>query len=149
MSNSDTRNASSTDLTNEQWAIIEPIISQDPNQTGAGRPREVSLREVINAILYLNRTGCQWDLLPHDLPAKSTVYDYSRSGAMTAPGTISSPPFAHVFECRKVAKPLRVRHASTRDWKKQRRSAGTNGVTTEARKSKAESVICSSIHWDF
>jgi putative transposase len=76
MSNSNTRNAYSTDLTDEQWAIIEPIISQDPNQTGAGRPREVSLREVINAILYLNRTGCQWDLLPHDLPAKSTVYDY-------------------------------------------------------------------------
>ena len=36
----------------------------------------VDMREVLNAILYLNRSGCQWDMLPHDLPAKSTVYDY-------------------------------------------------------------------------
>jgi putative transposase len=41
-----------------------------------GRPREIDFREVINAILYLNRSGCQWDMLPHDLPAKSTTYDY-------------------------------------------------------------------------
>ena len=34
------------------------------------------MREVLNAIFYLNRSGCQWDMLPHDLPAKSTVYDY-------------------------------------------------------------------------
>jgi putative transposase len=46
-----------------------------PPQAG-GRPRKVDLREVVNAILYLNRAGCQWDMLPHDLPAKSTVYDY-------------------------------------------------------------------------
>lgn len=43
---------------------------------GLGRPREVDLREVVNAILYLNHSGCQWDMLPHDLPPKSTVYDY-------------------------------------------------------------------------
>ena len=43
---------------------------------GLGRPREVDFREVLNAILYLNRSGCQWDMLPHDLPPKSTVYDY-------------------------------------------------------------------------
>ena len=61
-----------SDLTDEQWAIIEPLI---PVNT-AGRPREVDMREVLNAIFYLNRSGCQWDMLPHDLPAKSTVYDY-------------------------------------------------------------------------
>jgi putative transposase len=47
-----------------------------PEVEGLGRPREVDFREVINAILYLNRSGCQWDMLPHDLPPKSTVYDY-------------------------------------------------------------------------
>ena len=64
-----------TDLTDEQWAIIEPLLPAAKNQFG-GRPRAVSLREVVNTILYLNRTGCQWDMLPHDLLSKSTVYDY-------------------------------------------------------------------------
>lgn len=71
----ETRKAYPTDLTDEQWAIIEPKLPAPKNQHG-GRPREVSMREVVNTILYLNRTGCQWDLLPHDLLPKSTVYDY-------------------------------------------------------------------------
>jgi putative transposase len=41
-----------------------------------GRPRTNDMREVVDAVLYLNRSGCQWDMLPHDLPAKSTVYNY-------------------------------------------------------------------------
>jgi putative transposase len=61
-----------SDLTDAQWAIIEPLI---PVNT-TGRPRTVAMREVLNAIFYLNRSGCQWDMLPHDLPAKSTVYDH-------------------------------------------------------------------------
>lgn len=59
-----------TDLTDAQWAILEPLIA--PAKTG-GRPRTVSIREVLNTLLYLNRTGCPWDLLPHDLLPKSTV----------------------------------------------------------------------------
>lgn len=62
-----------TDLTDAQWEILEPLI---PASKLGGRPREVDMREVINTILYLNRTGCQWDMLPHDLLPKSTVYDY-------------------------------------------------------------------------
>lgn len=64
-----------SDLTNEQWNLLEPLLPP-PRTDHLGRPREVDLREVVNAILYLNRSGCQWDMLPHDLPAKSTVYDY-------------------------------------------------------------------------
>ena len=63
-----------TDLIDEQWSLLEPLIPNEEAKTG--RPREVDFREVINAILYLNRSGCQWDMLPHDLPPKSTVYDY-------------------------------------------------------------------------
>ena len=63
-----------TDLIDEQWAMVEPLLP--PAKTG-GRPREVDLREVLNSILYLNRSGCQWDMLPHDLLPKSTVYEYS------------------------------------------------------------------------
>jgi putative transposase len=61
-----------SDLTDEQWAIIEPQV---PVHT-VGRPRTNSMREVLNALFYLNRSGCQWDMLPHDLPAKSTVYNH-------------------------------------------------------------------------
>jgi putative transposase len=68
-----TRKAYATDLTDEQWAVLEPLI---PAAKDGGRPRRVNMREVINTILYLNRTGCQWELLPHDLLPKSTVYDY-------------------------------------------------------------------------
>jgi putative transposase len=61
-----------SDLTDEQWAILEPLIPVSK----VGRPRQVEMREVLNAIFYQARSGCQWDMLPHDLPAKSTVYDY-------------------------------------------------------------------------
>lgn len=67
------RKAYPSDLTDEQWAILEPLI---PAPKHGGRPRSLDMREVINAILYLNRTGCQWDMLPHDLLPKSSVYQY-------------------------------------------------------------------------
>ena len=67
------RRSYSTDLTDDQWTILEPLI---PDAKPGGRSRSVNLREVVNTILYQNRTGCQWDLLPHDLLPKSTVYDY-------------------------------------------------------------------------
>lgn len=68
-----TRKPYQTDLTDEQWAILKPLI---PPAKPGGRPRGVDMREVINTLLYLNRTGCQWALLPHDLLPKSTVYEY-------------------------------------------------------------------------
>ena len=68
-----TRKLYLTDLSDEQWAILEPLI---PPAKPGGRPRAVDMREVINTILYLNCTGCQWDLLPHDLLPQSTVYEY-------------------------------------------------------------------------
>ncbi|MFV0442591.1 MAG: transposase [Planctomycetaceae bacterium] len=52
-----------TDLTVEQWAVIEPLIPPARNHRG-GRPRSTSMREVVNTVLYLNRTGCQWTLKP-------------------------------------------------------------------------------------
>ena len=67
------RKAYATDLTDEQWALIEPLL---PPAKPGGRPRTTDLREVLNTLLYQNRTGCQWDLLPHDLLPKSTVYEY-------------------------------------------------------------------------
>jgi putative transposase len=61
-----------SDWTDAQWAILEPLI---PVYT-SGRPRINDMREILNAIFYLNRSGCQWDMLPHDLPPRSTVYNH-------------------------------------------------------------------------
>lgn len=65
-----------TDLSNEQWKLIEPLL---PPAKPGGRPRKTDLREVFNALLYLNRTGCPWRLLPHEFPPWKTVYNYFRA----------------------------------------------------------------------
>ena len=62
-----------TDLSDAQWELIQLSI---PAPKPGGRPRSTDMREVINTLMYLNRTGCQWDMLPHDLLPKSTVYEY-------------------------------------------------------------------------
>lgn len=67
------RPAYPTDLTDDQWAILRPLI---PPARPGGRPRLTDTREVLNTILYQQRSGCQWDMLPHDLLPKSTVSDY-------------------------------------------------------------------------
>jgi putative transposase len=65
-----------SDLTDEQWAIVAPLIPPAKSGPHGGHPRQVDMREVLNTLFYLNRSGCQWDMLPHDLLPKSTVYDY-------------------------------------------------------------------------
>ena len=62
-----------TDLTDEQWAVLEPQLQRP---LGPGRPPTVELREVVNALLYQARTGCQWRLLPHDFPDWQAVRYY-------------------------------------------------------------------------
>jgi len=62
-----------SNLTNEQWKLIEPLL---PPVKPGGRPRTTELREVINGIMYLVRTGCSWRMLPHDFPPWPTVHDY-------------------------------------------------------------------------
>ena len=62
-----------SDLTDAEWELIAPMIP--PAKTG-GRRRTVELREVVNGVLYVLETGCQWRALPRDLPPKSTVHDY-------------------------------------------------------------------------
>src|SRR5512144_3350339 len=61
-----------SDVTDAQWALIEPRL---PVRTG-GRPRKTDLRDVVAAIFYILRTGCQWRYLPKDFPPKSTVWRY-------------------------------------------------------------------------
>jgi putative transposase len=69
------RQAYSTDVSDAEWAILEPLV---PAPLPGGRPNTWSRREIVNAILYVLRTGCQWHLLPHDFPPYKTVFDYYR-----------------------------------------------------------------------
>jgi transposase len=62
-----------SDVTDAEWAIIEPMI---PPPRRGGRPRDTDMREVMNAVRYVLRTGCQWRQLPKDFPPRSTVYNY-------------------------------------------------------------------------
>ena len=62
-----------TDLTDEQWALLQPLI---PPAKSGGAPRTVDLREILNTLFYQARTGCPWDMLPHDLAPRSTAFDY-------------------------------------------------------------------------
>jgi putative transposase len=62
-----------SDITDAQWALIKPYL---PPVSPGGRPRQTNLRDVVNAIFYLLRTGCQWRYLPRDFPPKSTVWRY-------------------------------------------------------------------------
>jgi len=68
----------STDVSDVQWLLLEPLLLAVLNPSKRGRPRQVELREVVNAIVYVLRTGCAWRLLPHDFPAWQTVYGYFR-----------------------------------------------------------------------
>jgi transposase len=62
-----------SDLTDEEWALVKPLI---PPAKHGGRKREVDEREVVNGIMYVLSTGCQWRCVPKDLPPKSTLHDY-------------------------------------------------------------------------
>ena len=62
-----------SDLTDEEWEHVEPLI---PPAKRGGNKRTVNLREVVNGLMYVLSTGCQWRAIPKDLPPRSTVHDY-------------------------------------------------------------------------
>jgi putative transposase len=62
-----------TDLTDKQWEIIKPLI---PAAKSGGRERTTDIREILNAVFYVLKSGCDWRMLPHDFPKWQTVYDY-------------------------------------------------------------------------
>ena len=64
-----------SDLSDAEWAVLQPLV---PAAKGFGHPIEVDFREILNGIFYVQRTGCQWEMMPHDLPPYTTVYTYFR-----------------------------------------------------------------------
>jgi transposase len=69
------RKAYPTDLNDREWLLIEPLL---PTASPIGHPRQVSLREILNAIFYVLDNGIKWRAMPHDFPPWQTVYDYYR-----------------------------------------------------------------------
>src|SRR5437660_5554681 len=81
------RRAYPSDLTDAQWAVLEPRL-REFSADGPGRPPTVDRREVVNALLYIKQTGCPWRYVPHDLPPRSTVHYYFEK--WTADGTLEA-----------------------------------------------------------
>ena len=77
-----------SDLTDDEWGLVEPLIP--PGKTGGGK-RTVIMREVVNGLMYILSTGCQWRAIPKDLPPRSSVYDYF--DLWTYDGTLEQIPF--------------------------------------------------------
>jgi Transposase and inactivated derivatives len=111
MNSPTTRKPYTSDLTDKQWAIIEPMI---PGYT-TGRVRETNMREVLNAIFYVLVNGCTWKNLPLDFPAKGTVRDYYHTwrrigiwdkihDSLRGKGSCSSGPRTNA-QCRKYRQP--------------------------------------------
>ena len=84
--------------TDAEWAHIEPLIP--PGKPGGGK-RRVAIREVINGVMYILSTGCQWRALPKDLPPRSTVHDYL--GLWNWDGTLDRIHHALYLKCREKA----------------------------------------------
>jgi len=87
-----------SDLTDAEWALIEPLIA--PGKRGGGK-RRVNIRAVVNGVMYILSTGCQWRYLPKDLPPRSTVHDYL--GLWHWDGTLDRIHQALYIKCREKA----------------------------------------------
>ena len=87
-----------SDVTDEEWAHIEPHI---PPAKSGGNRRRVVMREIVNGIMYVLSTGCQWAALPKDLPPRSTVNDYFRR--WDEDGTLARIHQSLYVQCRKAA----------------------------------------------
>jgi putative transposase len=77
------RKAYPTDLTDAEWGQVEPLFPQQQTHGRTGRPRQIPVREILNALLYQAKAGGAWRLLPHDLPKWQTVYYYFRIWTLT------------------------------------------------------------------
>ena len=87
-----------SDLTDQEWALIEPLIP--PAMRGGGK-RTVDMREVVNALMYVLSTGCQWRAIPKDLPPRSTVHGYL--DLWNWDGTLERIHHALYVKCREQA----------------------------------------------
>ena len=134
-----------SDLRDAEWALIEPLIP--PAQRG-GRRRETDMREVMNAIRYVLRTGCQWRQLPKDFPPRSTVYRYFWEWSRY--GVLDRIHYAVLVACREAEGREASPTAAIIDTQavkatEKGAAAGIPLATMRARKSKASNATRLSI----
>lgn len=134
-----------SDMTDAEWSVIAPMIP--PAQHG-GRHRTADVREVVNGILYVLSTGCQWRTIPKDLPPRSTVFDYLDRWRWD--GTLDRIHHELYLRCREQAGREASPTATIIDSRsvKSAEKGGprsTRRATTRARKSRARSVTSSLI----
>lgn len=138
----DTKNYPS-DLTDGQWELIAPLL---PKAKSGGRPRKVDLRQIVNGILYVARSGCSWRMLPRDFGPWSTVYDYFRK--YRRDGT-----WKQIHDCLHIQVRLKEgRQASPSaaiidSQSVKTAEKGGIAVMTPARRFRAENVISWLIRW--
>ena len=129
-----------SDLTDEEWALIEPMI---PRAKPGGNKRTVIMREVVNSLMYILSTGCQWRAIPKDLAARSTVNDYFIRWDYD--GTLDRIHYALYVQCRDQAEREASPTAAIID-SQSGKSAEKGGpqstrmVSMRAKKSKARNV---------
>ena len=131
-----------SDLTDEEWAQVAPLI---PPAKRGGNRRHVDMREVVNGLMYVLSTGCQWRAIPKDLPPRSTVHSYFDLWSWD--GTLERIHHALYVACRERA----LREASptaaiidSQSVKSAEKGgpASTRTASMRARRSRARSVIC-------
>src|SRR5688572_29631959 len=129
-----------SDVTDEEWAVIGPLI---PPAKPGGNRRTVDVRAVVDGVMYILSTGCQWAALPKDLPPKSTVHDYLRR--WDADRTLDRIHHALYVQCREQAGREASPTAAIIDGQSVRSAekggpASTRRATTRARRSRARSA---------
>ena len=130
-----------SDLTDDEWALVAPLI---PPAKRGGNKRTVNVRAVVNGLMYILSTGCQWAAIPKDLPPRSTVNDYFRR--WDDDGTLDRIHHALFVKCRELAdrgaSPTAaiIDSQSVKSAEKGGRRS-TRMATTPARRSKARSVM--------
>jgi transposase len=133
-----------SDLTDAEWALIAPLI---PPAKRGGDKRTVDIREVVNGLLYVLSTGCQWRAIPKDLPPRSTVHGYFDLWAWD--GTLERIHFALYQSCReRVGREVQPSAAiiDSQSVKSAEKGGSMTGrATMRARRSKARSGTFSSI----
>src|SRR5277367_4369308 len=134
-----------SDLTDEEWALVEPLI---PSAKRGGNRRHVVVREVVNGLMYILSTGCQWRAIPTDLPPRSTLYDYFDLWSWD--GTLDRIHDALYAKCRQAASREASATAAIIDSQsvKSAEKGGLRSIrwaTMQARRSRARSGTSSSI----
>lgn len=133
-----------SNLTDEQWKLIEPLI---PRARPGGRPRSVEMRQVINGILYINRGGCSWRMLPRDFPPWGTVHYYYRQFRLAGVWQTIHDSLRPLVRRQAGKKPTPTAAIIDSQSIKTAEKGGIAGMT-QARKSRAESGTFSSTRWE-